>query len=144
IKLPWPALRYMLPRLTGLLGSSTEVDVWGVPNLEGGSEMVTGLATAMVFAIPLFWLLSITFIPIGQVTARLLERSNDGIKAYSINIVGSLIGVLLYTGLCLIYQPPAVWFLVAGALLLLCFGGALRIRIASVATLGLCAVIVCI
>ena len=29
IKLPWPALRYMLPRLTGLLGSSTEVDVWG-------------------------------------------------------------------------------------------------------------------
>src|SRR5205085_5502350 len=54
------------------------------------------------------------------------------------------IGVLLDTGLCLIYQPPAVWFLVAGLLLLLSFGAAYRIRAACVSVLGLCAAIVCL
>src|SRR5207244_1308433 len=95
-----------------------------------------------IFVIPLFCLLSLVFVPIGQITARLIERSNDGIKAYSINIVGSLIGVLLYTGLCLIYQPPAVWFLVAGLLLFFSLGAARRIRTACIATTVLCAALV--
>jgi len=60
-------------------------------------------------------------------TARLLEQSRDGIKAYSINIVGSLVGVLLYTGLSLLYQPPAIWFVAAGAMLLAAFPAGRRI-----------------
>ena len=142
IKTPWPELRTLVRNLTGMLGSSTEVDVWGVPTLTWNMETLGGLATTLAIAVPLFSLLSLIFIPIGQATARLLEESRDGIKAYSINIVGSLAGVLLYTGLSLLYQPPATWFLLAGVMLLAAFPANWRIRAAAVATTALCAVMV--
>jgi len=84
---------------------------------------------------------ALIFIPIGQATARLLEESSDGIKAYSVNIVGSLVGVLLYTGLCLFYQPPATWFAVAGLLIVMAFSTR-AIRMAAVATTVICVVMV--
>ena len=44
IKLPWPALRDLVQMLTGLLGATTEVDVWGVPTLPWNLETLVGLA----------------------------------------------------------------------------------------------------
>ncbi len=141
IKLPWPALRTLVRGLTSLLGSSTEVDVWGIATMDWNLETVTGLAAAMAIVIPLFSLLAVIFIPIGQATARLMEESRDGIRAYSINIVGSLVGILLYTALCLFYQPPATWFAVAGVMMLAAFSTR-PIRIAAVATTLVCAAMV--
>jgi hypothetical protein len=138
IKFPWPALREMLQKLTLLLGSTTEVDVWGVPTLQMNQETITGLAVMLAVVIPMFGMLSLTFIPIGQTTARMMEGAKDGILGYSINIAGSLVGVLLYTALCLFYQPPAVWFGVAGVLILVSFYRASRVRIAALAVFGLC------
>jgi len=138
VKLPWPALRTTVQQLTGLLGATTEVDLWGVPTLELNLETMAGLAVMLAVVIPMFAMLSLAFIPIGQTTARMMEGAKDGILGYSINIVGSLIGVLLYTGLCLFYQPPAVWFGVAGLLILVAFYKAPQVRIAAVAVFGLC------
>jgi len=129
IKLPWPALRQLVPTITAMLGSTTEVDVWGVPTLPWGGEAVGALSLVLLVVIPMFALLSMGFIPIGQATARLMQGARDGILGYSVNIAGSLIGILLYTVLCLFYQPPAVWFAVAGLLLALGFRTR-RIRIA--------------
>ncbi len=142
IKTPWPELQTLVRNLTAMLGSSTEVDVWGVPNVTWNLEALGGLATTLAVAIPLFSLLSLMFIPLGQATARLLEQSRDGIKAYSINIVGSLVGVLLYTGLSLLYQPPAIWFVAGGAMLLVAFPARWQVRAAAVATTAICAVMV--
>jgi spermidine synthase len=142
VKLPWPALREMVQRLTSLLGATTEVDVWGVPRLPWNLETLTGLAAMLAVVIPLFSMLSLIFIPVGQATARIMEDARDGILGYSINIIGSLVGVLLYTALCLFYQPPAAWFAVAGILLLLAFGRSRRARIATVAAMGLCVAMV--
>ena len=130
IKLPWPALRLLVRTITSLLGSTTEVDVWGVPTLPWGAEALGGLALALAIVIPMFALLSMAFIPIGQATARLMEGARDGILGYSINIAGSFLGILLYTVLCLFYQPPAAWFAVAGLLLFLGFRTR-RVRIAA-------------
>ncbi|HTC34177.1 MAG TPA: hypothetical protein VK724_12440 [Bryobacteraceae bacterium] len=138
IKLPWGQLRLLIQQLTSLLGSTTEVDVWGVPNLAWNQDTFTGLACTLALVIPLFSLLSLIFIPIGQITARMLERSADGIKGYSINILGSLLGVLLYTGLCMFYQPPSIWFLVAGVLMLVAIGVSRRLRWAAVITTVFC------
>jgi spermidine synthase len=138
VKLPWPALRHLVQTLTTLLGATTEVDVWGVPMLPWNLETITGLAVMLLVVIPLFGMLSLIFIPIGQATARMMETAKDGILGYSINIAGSLIGVLLYTGLCLFYQPPPVWFAVAGGLLLLGLAKTKQSRIAAVAVTGLC------
>ena len=139
IKLPWDELRRLIQLLTSLLGSTTEVDVWGVASLPLNTYTLTGLGITLLLVIPLFSLLSLIFIPVGQLTARMLERSADGIKGYSVNIIGSLLGVLLYTGLCLLYQPPSVWFLAAGALMLISIAVNKRLRWAAVATTIFCA-----
>lgn len=138
IQLPWQALRDLVQNLTSLLGATTEVDVWGVPTLPWNMETLVGLSVMLAVVIPLFALLSLVFIPIGQATARLMEGARDGILGYSINIAGSLLGVLLYTGLCLFYQPPPVWFAVAGLLLAIGFRN-LRFRVAALAVFGFCA-----
>jgi spermidine synthase len=132
IKLPWPALRELVRRMTALMGSTTEVDLWGVPTLPWGWEAIGGLAGALAIVVPMFALLSMGFIPIGQATARLMEGARDGILGYSVNIAGSLLGIMLYTLLCLFYQPPAAWFGVAGLLLVLGFR-TWRIRVAVIA-----------
>jgi Spermine/spermidine synthase domain len=142
IKLPWSELRLLVQHLTALLGSTTEVEVWGVPSLAWNKETLTGLGVTLAFVIPLFSLLSLIFIPLGQITARMLERSADGIKGYSINIVGSLLGVLLYTGLCMFYQPPSVWFLMAGVLMLISICVTRRLRWAAVITTIFCVAMV--
>ncbi|MBZ5633399.1 MAG: hypothetical protein LAO55_09755 [Acidobacteriia bacterium] len=132
IKLPWPALRELVRKITVLLGSTTEVDMWGVPTVPWSWQAIGGLAGALVIVIPMFALLSMGFIPIGQATAKLMEGARDGILGYSVNIAGSFLGILLYTGLCLFYQPPAAWFGVAGLLLILGFR-TMRVRLAVVA-----------
>jgi hypothetical protein len=139
IKLPWVELRRLIALLTSLLGSTTEVDVWGVTSLPLNVYTLTGLGITLLLVIPLFSLLSLIFIPVGQLTARMLERSADGIKGYSVNIIGSLLGVLLYTGLCLFYQPPSVWFLAAGVLMLMSIAVNKRLRWAAVVTTVFCA-----
>lgn len=141
IKLPWPPLRELIRRFTALLGSSTEVDMWGVPVMPAGQEAIRGIATIMAIVIPMFVLLSISFIPIGQAIARLMERARDGVLSYSVNIAGSLLGILLYTALCLFYQPPAVWFGVAGVLLILGFK-TWRLRVAIGAVIAFATIFV--
>src|SRR5690242_15485033 len=85
IKLPWPALRQLVRTITSLLGSTTEVDVWGVPILPMGRDSVAAFGVALAIVIPMFALLSMAFIPIGQAVARLMEGARDGIAGYSIN-----------------------------------------------------------
>ncbi len=143
IKLPWPELRSLVQRFTSMLGATTEVDVWGVPALPSTLESLGLLAVMLALMIPLFALLALVFIPIGQATARLMEGARDGIIGYSINIIGSLIGVLLYTALCLFYQPPPIWFAVAGLILVMGFRTA-RVRIAAVIVFGFCAAMTCL
>src|SRR5262249_40179623 len=138
IKFPWPALHEMVKRLTLLLGATTEVETWGIPTVPLTMETLMGLGWLLAILIPMFLMLSMIFIPVGQATARIMEDAQDGILGSSVNIVGSLIGVLLYTALCLFYQPPPVWFAVAGILILVAFGKALRLRGATIAVFGLC------
>lgn len=59
----------------------------------------------------------IVFMPIGQLTGRLM-RGDAPLRAYTINIFGSLAGVLLFAALSYLWTPPIVWFAVASAMLL--------------------------
>jgi len=117
VKLPWPGLRLLIADLPVLLGALTEVNVWGVPSVALNWSSAGGLVCAVLLIVPVFALLALVFVPIGQIIGWQLENAGHGILGYSVNIVGSLAGILLYTLLCFLYQPPMVWFAVAGALL---------------------------
>ncbi|HEU4335174.1 MAG TPA: hypothetical protein VFT32_11820, partial [Candidatus Eisenbacteria bacterium] len=60
---------------------------------------------------------ALTCVPLGQLAGRLMRRGKP-LRAYGWNLAGSLAGVLLFTGLAEFWSPPAVWFLVGGALLI--------------------------
>jgi spermidine synthase len=65
-----------------------------------------------------FLLTALTFIPIGQLCGRLMERRGK-LRAYGLNLLGSLAGVLLLFLASALWTPPLVWFaLCMGAILL--------------------------
>ena len=59
----------------------------------------------------LFLLTALTFLPIGQLCGRLMERRSS-LRAYGLNLVGSLLGVLMMLAASFLWTPPLVWFAV--------------------------------
>ncbi len=59
-----------------------------------------------------FVLTALAFIPIGQLCGRLMERRTK-LRAYSLNLLGSLAGVLLMLFVSYLWTPPIVWFALA-------------------------------
>lgn len=110
-------------------------------DLGGASELFTGLPMSEQTAIhiwmdklglwalfgksvPLYLLLGMSFVlcacicyPVGQLCGKLLQ-STDSLKAYGLNLAGSILGVLVLFVMSLFWLPPTIWFTaVAGALL---------------------------
>lgn len=78
------------------------------------SRFIASLATVIgVFALSTF-----IFVGFGQRTGQLFE-SLSPLKAYSINIAGSLAGIGLFALLSNLQTDPGIWLVVTGALFLL-------------------------
>lgn len=133
IALPFAPLRSVIDALPQLLGASSEVFIWGAAENLSGNAWV-GLVIAAVIVLPLFILIALTFVPIGQLVGFYLEAAPHGISAYSINVLASLAGITLYTALCFMNQPPIVWLIVAGILTVALFWHAPSIRWITLAT----------
>jgi spermidine synthase len=119
VKFPWESWHIIIRQLPSLVGDLSEVDVRGFPTLPANLNAWIGLAKTIGITVPLFSLIVFTFIPFGQLVGWHLEESPKGIRGYTFNIVGSLVGILAYTALCFLDQPPTVWFTVAGGVVLL-------------------------
>ena len=113
LKAPLSPLHQALFALPQMLGGGTEVNTWGVPSLPTSWP---GTLLALAVMVPLFAVIAMTFVPTGQLVGWYLEKASNGVKAYSVNVLASLAGIAGFTLLCFLYQPPAVWMLVAGAL----------------------------
>ena len=89
-----------------------------------GQQAVPGWLAAgytlrgVVFTAMLMILLWETFVPIGRLLGRLMDRHPSTITAYSINVFGSLLGIWLFAGLSVFYCSPFVWTAVVCVLLL--------------------------
>lgn len=111
IKLPWPALRSVIQQIPYLVAQTSDVDLLGRPSLP--MDLLASLA-AILLIVLLFALVALAFVPLGQIVGWSLESAGDGALAYTVNVLGSLVGIVLYTLLCFRYQPPAVWFAISG------------------------------
>src|SRR5262249_47665640 len=75
----------------------------------------TGLAFAIGWTLILFAMLAMLMVPIGQmIAAAMADMSDRPIRSYSINVAGSLVGILVYTLMAAIELPPLCWFVAAG------------------------------
>jgi spermidine synthase len=138
IQFPWQPLRALISALPSYLGVASEVNSMGIPAVPFSGLALLALGAAIAITVPLFLLNAMVFIPLGQIVGGYLERAPRGIFAYSVNILGSLGGILLFTLLCQYWQPPVVWFAVAGVLLVLLVGKVAPLRWASLVTFALC------
>lgn len=75
-------------------------------------------------SLPLYLLLGMSFVlcacicyPIGQLCGKLLGGT-EALRAYGLNLAGSIAGVLVLCGMSLFWLPPVVWFTVVGGTLL--------------------------
>ena len=57
-------------------------------------------------------------IPIGQVTGRFMDQLPK-LRAYGFNLVGSVLGVAAFMAISFVWAPPAAWFALAGAAIIL-------------------------
>lgn len=139
IALPWAPLRQLVKLLPVLLGATSEVQIWGVGTTALTGTALVGLLLAAVVTMPIFALIALTFVPVGQLVGYYLESTKSGIAAYTVNVIASMAGIGLYTALCFADQPPAIWFGVA-LIIAVALLWPLRVpRLAAAAALALCA-----
>lgn len=79
---------------------------------------------ALVLTALVLFLAWTAFIPLGQLVAGLIDAHPNTITAYSVNIFGSLVGILAFTGASALGLGPSAWFgLLALPLLYLAWNG---------------------
>jgi spermidine synthase len=138
IEFPWRPLRELISALPSYLGVASQVNSMGIPEIPYSGLAMLALGAAIATTVPLFILNAMVFIPLGQIVGGYLETAPKGILAYTVNILGSLAGILLFTLLSLYWQPPVVWLAIAGVLLTLLVGTIAPLRWATFASFGLC------
>ncbi|MBU0716992.1 MAG: hypothetical protein KJ749_01980 [Planctomycetes bacterium] len=85
---------------------------WSVETIEGNglnARVIGQLAIFYGFFLAIFVTTILIFIPIGQLTGRMM-KTLPPVRAYTVNIVGSIAGVLLFTATAYLWLPPVVWF----------------------------------
>ena len=136
LKLPWLPLRTAIQHLPSYIGATSETFLWDMLLIpfQGYKALVTGIALIMLIDL----LVTLLFIPIGQMVAWYLEERNAGIPGYTVNVLSGLAGLALYTSLCFLYQPPITWFTFAGVMLVVLLWKFRRGRFASIAAFAVC------
>jgi hypothetical protein len=84
-----------------------------------------------------FLITALTFIPVGQLCGRLMERRTK-LWAYGLNLLGSLLGVLLMLVASFLWTPPLVWFALCFLTIIL-----FTVRTPSLMTVGVSSTVVC-
>jgi hypothetical protein len=116
VAVPIRPLRAVIDSLPVLLTATSEIYVWGVGAAPLAGSALVGLLMAALIALPIFALIAICFIPAGQIVGWCLEQAPNGNRGYSINVLASLAGIVLYTLLAFLNQPPISWFAIAGSI----------------------------
>jgi SAM-dependent methyltransferase len=91
----------------------------------GAAYLIFSVGWLSTFDLPVFCLLGASFVicacicyPVGQLCGKLLHSSNS-LNAYSLNLGGSILGVIALFVMSLYWLPPVIWFAVTGGILLL-------------------------
>ena len=105
--------------ISEVMGEFEDVTMMGKTVWLSGADHMISLALSCMAVASTFLLLTLIFIPFGQIVGRYLDNAPNTIRAYSLNIAASLLGVWAFTALAFFSTPPWAWFLIG---LLLCLG----------------------
>jgi spermidine synthase len=108
--LAFPPSREMLAQTSLFLSVLGEMNFWNTAYTDSGLVAIRYLIAGLSVTFLVMVLILEPFIPIGRLLGRLLDDHPRPIVAYSINVVGSLVGIWLFAGLSRFSQPPVTWF----------------------------------
>jgi spermidine synthase len=110
VSLPIPKWQWLLEGMSSLLSFSRDAQVWSSVNAAAYERSALGPAIIAAILVSCFLLLLIaTMIPLGQWVGTYLNAAPDPVKAYSINLLGSLCGMWFFTALSFLGMAPVVW-----------------------------------
>jgi hypothetical protein len=121
LRLPWQH-GHVLETLSQSLGAAPDVEIWGAGSVWNWAHFLL----AALLAETLFLLLVSIFVPLGQTISGQMDLAPHVLSAYSINLIGSLAGILVFLGVSRLMLSPSIWL----ALVLVGFA-LLQIRIAD-------------
>jgi SAM-dependent methyltransferase len=87
--------------------------VWGAGVQGLDHERLLPIAVAAGVTLGLLCAVALVFPPLGQLLGRWMEEHPRPIAAYTINVLGSLAGIVLFDVLTLARTPPWVWLSLA-------------------------------
>jgi SAM-dependent methyltransferase len=108
---PIAAWQALLHNISNWLSLSSDAVMWGVHigHLSPADSLVQAGLSAFILTEFLI-LLIMAMVPFGQWIGFYLDSARDTVSAYSVNLVGSLIGTWMLVGLAFLYLTPVWWF----------------------------------
>lgn len=116
LAVPW--LRSWAQDITVVFGRLNDLLIWHNAAAVGAFGTMAGVILGLLLTFGLMLLLWEVFVPLGRILGRAMDDHPQTVRAYSVNVAGSLIGIALFVLLSAAYMPPVVWFAVAGGLFL--------------------------
>jgi len=110
VRIPWGSAQ-IFEGLSQSLGGAADVGIWVAPAATDWPFFLV----AMTLAACLFILIASVFVPLGQIVSRQTDQAPSSLRAYSWNLLGSVIGVAAFLLVSRFMLPPPVWM---GAVLL--------------------------
>jgi hypothetical protein len=119
VNLPFELWHSFLRGLSSVLSYTPDAALWGNTLKFSTSGYSLALIDSLLVVAGFLMLLSFTMIPLGRWVGYYLEKSSNTVSAYSVNLLGSLIGIWLLALLSFLWTPPSYWFIAAFVLVLL-------------------------
>lgn len=111
-----PPTRHLVARITELLSVLSDLLIWERAVNQGPLLTLFRVTLGLGLTLALMALLWEVFVPIGRILGRTLSKHPRVLRAYSINVAGSLAGIWLFVALSSLWLPPVVWVAVAVAI----------------------------
>lgn len=112
-----PQTRQGLGFTSEMLSTFNDFVIWGAIRVENTFYRALFMIIGLVLMFVIMILIVDIFVPLGRILGRLMNAHPRPIWAYSVNILGSILGSWLFVLLSFFYQPPVTWFLILSALL---------------------------
>lgn len=112
-----PQTRQGLGFTSEMLSTFNDFLIWGGIRVENAFYRTLFIIIGLVLMFAIMILIVDIFVPLGRMLGRLMNAHPRPIWAYSVNILGSILGSWLFVLLSFFYQPPVTWFLILSVLL---------------------------
>ncbi len=130
---PW---HDFLRSVSAVLSYTSDSALWSSARKVSFDTFAEAYASSLLIVAMFLLLICIAMIPLGRWVGYYLESLPNTVSAYSINLLGSVLGIWLLAILAFMWMSPSIWFVVAFALILFAQPFSWRDVIIGVALLG--------